>query len=296
MAIKTFEDYINNKNRAAARDANGGSGSNFPERKVGYLKGLLSNDKDSILVRFDYDSQKDFQIVTVHSVKAVAASGKTYTRYISCLRGPKEPISVCPFCSSTDESISSVKNKMFVKMVVYTVDNNGKTSAEAHCWDRPAKISEEILRAYKDGIDDGFYAEGTPIRDVVFQITRSGAKGSRDTVYHIKAKNPNVYRPEVYVKDFSAFEGFDAGHHSYSVKTAEDMSKYLETGEFPAFKKEGAATAEAAPAKAAEATPVAPATPVASEPAPATVHAAVAAPVEEAPASADRPRRYNTLF
>ena len=289
MAIKTFEDYINNKNSAAARDANGGSG-NYPERKVGYLKGLLSNDKDSILVRFDYASQSDFQIVTVHPVKATAASGKTYTRYISCLRGPKEPISVCPFCSSTDESISSVKNKMFVKMIVYTVDNNGKTSAEAHCWDRPAKISEEIVRAYKDGIDDGFYAEGTPIRDVVFQITRSGAKGSRDTVYHIKAKNPNVYRPEVYVKDFSAFEGFDAGHHSYSVKTAEDMSKYIETGDFPAYKKEG--TAEAAPAKVAEAAPA----PVASEPAPAEVHTAVAAPVEEAPASTDRPRRYTNTF
>ena len=59
------------------------------------------------------------------------------------------------------------------------------------------------------------------LRDVVFKIKRRGARGSLQTTYDILPANSNIYKEEIYKKDFSCFNNFDTSKHSYFIKTGE---------------------------------------------------------------------------
>lgn len=219
MAIVNYSDYESRQTKSTAPK------NDF---KVGYFNSLKDNG-DEAIVRFAYESPKDFEVVTVHRVLV----GEFY-RSISCLKEDGDPVEKCPLCASGENKQLS---KVYIKLLDYTYDETGKVVATPKVWERPALMISEIINAYVTAIDQGLILPTSKISDVIFKIRRDGVKGSRDTKYRVMAANPNMYSPEVYVKDLSAFEGFTAAHHSYMVKTAEEISTFLTTGAFPVKEK-----------------------------------------------------------
>lgn len=232
MANINFTDYENQKQ----------TNSNFKDRpKIGYFN-TLKDDGDETFVRFNYNTKADFKVVTIHRVKL---DGNW--RNVSCLKeNPYKPADTCPLCASGDQ----MKARVFASLIEYSKDDSGKIIATPKVWERPYKFVGDLDEAMKDAVEDGVIPANTNICDVVFRVRRKGAKGDVKTEYKVKVANPSVFPANTYVKDFSAFEGFDAAHHSYMVKTADEIKTYLETGAFPAKVKTPAPEAPApAPAR-----------------------------------------------
>lgn len=200
--------------------------------KVGYFSSL-KEDGDEAVVRLNYDTKADFKVITAHRVMV---DGKW--KNVECLKGLYDTDDKCPLCASGDK----VKSKIFVQLLQYTKDEDGKITAEPKIWDRGYGFVPELLDVIADAVEDGKVAPNTPIRDVVFKIKRVGAKGSLDTRYKLKVMQPAVVPDNVFVKDFSAFKDFDSAHHDYYVKTFDEIKYFVETKKFPEVKKESSAS------------------------------------------------------
>jgi hypothetical protein len=238
MATLSYEEWKARKNSASSK-----------EFKVGYFN-ALRDDGDTALVRFDYDSVKEFTVQDIHRIRV-----NDKWRSVVCPRGRYDSKDSCPLCKAGEYASS----KVYVKLLEYVKDETGKIVAQAKVWERPAKFIQKIIGAYNDASELGLYPMNSKISDIVFKVTRNGAKGAKDTDYDIKPANPSIYKPEMYVKDFADFEGLDLAHHSYMVRTVEEIQYYMDHGEFPPFKKDGDA-----PAKPAEDAPSIPADNVAA--------------------------------
>lgn len=216
------------------KTANNQSGGN--ERiKVGYFNSL-KNDGDEAIVRFAYSSPTQFDLVTGHKVQVDG-----HYRFVSCLRDAHDPVGKCPLCEQGEK----IQCKFFVKLIEYTRDENGNIVATPKVWERPSSFANLLESCFNEYGD---------ISDCIFKVKRRGAKGDLKTSYDVLFANPTVYKPEIYVKDFSGFETLDLAHHSYMEKTADEMREFLETGSFPQKAKKADASAEEAPAS--KATPV----------------------------------------
>lgn len=214
MTQFTYDEW---KNRKSGKS----EGKTF---KVGYFNNL-KDDGDTTIVRFAYDSSKEFIIQNVHIVNT---DGK-YKR-VACIRDRFDAKDKCPLCASGDYA----KSKAFVKVLEYTKDEDGNVVPSAKIWERPAGFFTDLLTAVSQAKDLGICPMDCKISDIVFKVTRNGAKGSKDTKYAVQPANPTIYKAEIYTKDFSAFDGLDLSHHSYWVKTEEELKQFIETGEFPA--------------------------------------------------------------
>ena len=183
--------------RADEADNYGGSGG------AGYFS--LKNDKDVARVRFMYDTIDDVVGYAVHQVEV---DGKK--RYVNCLREYNEPISKCPFCEAKMYQTA----KMFIPL--YNVDED-----KMQVWERGkkffAKISSLCAR----------YASKDSLVSHVFEIERNGKKGDTSTTYEIY----EVDRDNTTLDDLGEVQ--DPIGTVILDKTAEDMSAYLETGQFP---------------------------------------------------------------
>lgn len=211
------------------------SSSSEEKSKVEYFN--LKEDGDYAIVRFAYHSQDDFDIVTVHRVMM---EGRKYPVSVSCLRGAKDELSKCPLCSSHDEEMKRLYMKMYVKMIRYEKDENGNLQIIPCVWERPASFSKKLLSLIGAGYSD--------LSKYIFMIKRNGAKGSTSTTYDINPCNPNVYPNDVFVEDFSAFDGFDLTRHSYYEKSYEDLQVCATSGVLPGYKpKEGAIVIQQTP-------------------------------------------------
>lgn len=196
--------------------------------KVNFFNGL-KNDGDEIIVRFAYESPKDFVLNTVHRVKGKTNDGKDAYRSISCLReDANSPISKCPLCEANEK----IALKFFVKFIEYTKDEAGNVTHKSVIWERPASFARTLVSKLEEAIEMGVYAPGTPISNIVFKIKRRGAKGSLQTTYDIIPTNPIVFKPEIYVPDFSDFEGYKESGSAYLEKTYDEMVTFLEDGIF----------------------------------------------------------------
>jgi hypothetical protein len=191
--------------------------------KVSYFS--IKDDGGDATVRFAHSSVKEIEslLQTVHIVKTLNKEGKEVFKRIACLRQPGEPASKCPLCSSENKAFSKVVGKFYVKLIEY-VDENGKKVPKARIWERPASYAMKL----KSLMDD--YGDLT---DIVFKIKRRGVRGSTETEYDEIYGKPEIYKPDIYVKDFSGFDGFKVEGSFYQVKTAEEMNIFLTTGEFP---------------------------------------------------------------
>lgn len=217
MATVSYSDYYESRQKKSTAQKR--------DFKVGYFN-ALKNDGDEAIVRFTYEDVKEFNLQTVHRVKV----GEFY-RSVACLKEHfYDDNSTCPLCAKGETKAAT---KVYVKFLEYTKDENGKVIATAKVWERPAKFTQKIVSAYNMALDMGIYPASSKINDVVFKIKRNGVAGSKDTDYDVTPTNPVVYKPELYVKDFSDFEGLDLAHHSYWVRTAEEINEFLTTGSFP---------------------------------------------------------------
>lgn len=210
MAKFTFEEY----EQAQERKSNA---QQKPLQSVSYFG--LKNDGDEALVRFIYKNPSEFDLVSVHQVKV----GDRFRR-INCLRTPKEPLDKCPLCAAEDKTVSTVRSKFFVKLIEYVRGEDGTVTASPRIWERTPKFAQTLA---------GYFAEYGDLSDMVFKVKRHGAAGSMETYYDVIPGNPMIYKPEVYVKDFSAFDTYSLSRFVVLDKTAEEMKTYLETGEFP---------------------------------------------------------------
>lgn len=182
---------------------------------VGYFK-LKPGEK--AVVRFNYGSASELEIVTIHEVKV-----KDRLRTIVCLRSANEPLDNCPFCAGG----LPLKARVFVKLLHYVQNADGSITAVPEVANFPKKYADILMARFNEYGD---------LRDSLFTITRIGA--GVDTTYDISYANPVKYsEANGYVKDFKDFETLDLAHHSYSEKTKEEMEEYLQSGDFPMRKK-----------------------------------------------------------
>jgi hypothetical protein len=180
---------------------------------VGFF--TLKNDGDEAIVRIMHDTAQSFDIRTVHSANI---DGRF--RLVNCLREANEPLESCPMCVAQSE----VKNKIYVHLIKYTMDEEGKIVATPVFWERPVSYAYQL----KDLIN-----EYGPLSESLFKIKRSGEKGNLKTTYSTMYCSPMVYKNELYPKLEGAFDGFNPVGRVILRKTAEDMNYFLANGKFP---------------------------------------------------------------
>lgn len=203
--------------------------------RVQFFKSL-KKDGDEAIIRLAHNSRGDFEVVSLHKVKT---NNNRFVN-VSCLRDlyEKKETCGCPLCKSENKDYAKVKSKVFVKFIEYTTDKDGKVVATPQVWERPTRFIEEIVGAFNDGVSNGLFPATTKLSDVVFKVRRSGAEGDTETKYYLTAGNPTIYPEAVYAKDaLSAFDNYDLTRACYTVKTAEELDKFLATGDFEAKEK-----------------------------------------------------------
>lgn len=175
----------------------------------------LKGDGDEAIVRFAYTSPDELEVFTVHNVKV----GNAY-RKVNCLRGPKESVDKCPLCKSGN----NIQYKMLVKLIEYVTDERGAVTPVPRVWERPTSFIS-VLRS--------IYEEYGDISSAIFKIKRHGERGNLQTSYDVLFANPAIYKPEVFVRDFSGFDNYSPLGYNILDKSVEDMETYLQTGNFP---------------------------------------------------------------
>lgn len=176
----------------------------------------LKDDGDEAVVRFMQESTDDFEIITTHPVTI----GGKY-RSVSCLRGAHDPLDKCPLC----EAEFKLNKRFFIKITKYE-NVNGSVNAVPCVWERPMSYAFKL----KDYLDN--YG---PLSDIICRIVRHGKAKSLDTNYEIIPNlSKQVFRDDLYVKDYGPYESYNALGTVVLNKTAEDMRVYLSTGSFPA--------------------------------------------------------------
>ena len=198
------------------RDPNNGNGSGNAQVRFFNLK-----SGESAIVRIMVDTIEDLDIRTVHNVEM---PGYQYGRRMNCLRNPQEPIELCPLCKANKK----LEQKLYLKMIQYTVDPaTGAVNKEAKVWERSVWDKYFGAQVIKSNIET--YG---PLSDMICKIERRGEK--LNTEYSLMPNlNPAVYRPDIYVKDESMFNGWDPLGVAILDKTAAEYQIFLTTGQFP---------------------------------------------------------------
>ena len=189
--------------------------------RVGYF--WLSDNKPSSIVRFDVSSPNDLEIVDVHNVK-ITKGDKIVYRYVACLRNNDEPFKNCPLCA---QNIKTRNTQVFVKMIEYYLNDEGKVVAAPVVWSRGSNFADELVTLLNQYGD---------LKDHLFKVTRE--KVSNKTKYNV------LYQPEMgiyteaagYVKDFSALDNLLINKHSYMERTFEELETFVQTGEMASRK------------------------------------------------------------
>ena len=158
--------------------------------KVGFFS--LKNDGDEAIVRIMHDDPSTFDICAIHPYQV---NGKF--RNINCIRDPREEVEKCPLC----EAGVRLQYKIFIHLIEYDKDERGNIIPTPKVWERSM--------AYADQLKD-YIIEYGPLSDMIFKIKRSGKAGSQNTTYTILPANASVYRPDLYPKDTSLFDGYTA--------------------------------------------------------------------------------------
>lgn len=205
MAQINYANYMASLNNNNSASGNG----NY----VGYF--FLKDDGDEAVVRIMHDSVDSFDIVTTHQIKV-----DNKFKRVSCLRNPYDPVSACPFC----EKGQAIQQRFYIRLIEYSRDESGNIVASPKVWERAASYAQNI----KNLID-----EYGPLSDQVFKIHRNGKAGSMDTTYSILYANPTVYKPELYPKNTSLFDGYNVLGYTVLSKSFEDLSYFLANGSFP---------------------------------------------------------------
>lgn len=185
-------------------------------REISKVKSFyLKNDGDEAIVRIMLNSTDEFHVMSVHPIK-VADKFRT----VNCLRNASDPINVCPFC----EAQYQLKNSFYIPMLRYDRNEQGQIITTPVIWERTMGFCNTI----RDLIN-----EYGALSDCIFKIKRNGVKGSMQTTYSIMYCSPTVYKPELFPKDDTAFNGYSVLNHFVWNKTAEEILTFIRDGDFP---------------------------------------------------------------
>lgn len=210
MPRYSYDDFIAAEETAAANPRVGGTSTSG----VSYFG--LKNDGDEAVVRFDYSTKEDIEVMSVHLAEA---GGKK--RKVLCLRTPREALDVCPLCAAGYQSYQ----KMYVRLVEYVKQPDGSYKPEPRIWERKGDFAKTIVNLISMNGD---------LRECLFMIKRQGASGDTNTTYLINFLNPARYPDSIYKRDFSGFNNYSLINKVVYDKSAQDMVTYLDTGNFPA--------------------------------------------------------------
>lgn len=170
-----------------------------------------------MIVRFNIHGLDDIAVDSVHRV--TTTDGRT--RVVSCLRAtPHDPIDHCPFCANGEK----LNYRLFIPLVAYHQNDMGGVELVPSVWEQGVK-TRNIIK--------GLIEEYGDLTDSLFKITRHGAAGSKETTYSILPANPNVYKSDIFIKDFSAFDDPSYIDRFVLVKTVEEIEEFYNTGDFP---------------------------------------------------------------
>lgn len=175
----------------------------------------LKNDGDEAVVRIMHDSPETFDIVTNHTV---TIDGKY--RSVNCIREIGQPVTNCPLC----ECEIPVKQTIYVHMINYVKDEEGKIVPVPVVWSRAAKSMSQKLMSLIE--------EYGPLSDCIFKIRRNGKPGDKTTKYEILFGNPSIYHNDLYPKIDDAFKGYEAVGNAVLDKNYEELKEFIETGSF----------------------------------------------------------------
>lgn len=217
MAKLSYEEFEKFNNRPA-------TGGTQQRASIRYFS--LKDDGDTAVVRFDIHSLADMPVSSVHTVES-NEDGKIRYRTVNCLReSANSPIDACPLCKAG----KPIQFRIFLPLISYNQDDNGNIVGEACVWPQGTKI-RSVLKSFIEDYGD--------LSNMLFKVTRHGARGDKATTYTILPANPNVYKDTIYVKDFSAFDNEPEYLERFvHTKSIEDMEEFLSTGGFPnPFKK-----------------------------------------------------------
>ena len=207
MAQMTYEEF-------SKISQNSGRDENTSKYTSGPSYFYLADDGDTAIVRFNIADIKDVVVTSRHSV---FVNGKR--RNVECIRGFNDPVETCPLCASG----SRPTFRVYIQLLSYKIEN-GKITYEPCVWDQPARFRETLKSYFMDYGD---------LRNIVFKITRHGRKGDTNTTYSLIVANPQMYKSENYVPDFSAFDKFDLNRAMVLLKSKDELQYYVENEEFP---------------------------------------------------------------
>lgn len=173
--------------------------------KVGFF--TLKNDQDEAIVRFMHDTPEDFDLLVVHKTQDENGKWKS----VNCLRNPSDPIDMCPICADGGKT----DYKIFVHMLEYVRMEDGSIRPFARVWERSSSYAKKLAN---------LMAEYGPLSECLFKVKRNGAKGNLKTEYDIMYVSEKVYPHNVYVRDDSLLEGYQALGHAVIDKTYEELS------------------------------------------------------------------------
>lgn len=162
----------------------------------------LVNDKDVARVRFLYEGIEDVEGLAVHQVEL---DGKK--RYVNCIREYGQPMDTCPFCAAKMFTTA----KYFVP--IYNIDED-----RVQTWERGKQFGSKLSSIC------GRYPK---LVSHVFEIERNGKAGDTGTTYEIY---PIGDSDDSQLSDFEVPEVLGG---LVLDKSAEEMSYFLDYGEFP---------------------------------------------------------------
>ncbi len=219
-------DYSSFKQRTAQNNSNGNNSNRGP--RVGYF--TLKQDRDQAIVRFMIDSPDDFDIVAGHRMMI-----NGFNRMVNCVRDIHDPVESCPLCTAGKK----LEYRIYIHLIEYTRDEEGKIVATPKVWERSTAYINTLTNLLN---------EYGPLSDNVFKITRNGAAGTTGTTYDITYCRPEVYKPELYVKDESLFNGYKAVGNAVLDYDVDKLAELVSgTAEAPTTKKEEQPVQDCAP-------------------------------------------------
>ena len=173
----------------------------------------LENDKDVATVRFCHNDASDIEIIACHEIEI---DGKR--KKVSCLRSYDDPLHLCPLCAAGNR----LQLRYFVHLLQYEKTFDGFSgNVEKKVWERGRTFQKEIL---------GLAGRYNPLWKTPFEIERQGKKGDQTTKYGIYPMNYNI--EELPIED-EHLENDSVLGTIVLEKTADELSYFINNGEFP---------------------------------------------------------------
>lgn len=180
IAIGEIEKYSNNSN-------------------TNFLK--LEDDKDTVKVRFMYNTIDDVQLDVVHEVEVGDKK-----RYVNCLRSYDEPVDNCPLCKSG----SRPQVKLFIPVFNEDV-------GEVQFWQRGKSFISQL---------SGLCNRYNPLVGTEVEIERNGKKGDQTTRYQLYPGKSDDTKLEDLPEVPDTINGFVLD------KSYDELTSYVESGTF----------------------------------------------------------------